>query len=410
MSAFNEANIALVWSEALRITNEWFEQLDAVGPEISVDLLPPMGQITLLIIASAGFGGRVSWIADPMVAPPPGHKLTFRSAFMDSVHNVFFRILTPGWFYRLSSLITVPYLSSRALRTQLAFDELRTHMLDLVASARAETMSGDYEGKLGTALLRNLVEANMNQDGASKKLSEGELLSNVFLFFLAGHETTAHSLCFALVLLALYPDCQRKVYEEVARIWSSDVPVARLATNHKEYMDKLEYTTACIRESLRMFPPVTRLPKDVHADAVLPGTYFTPGSEGTPVNTGKFLMTVPEGSLVVIDIWGLHHNSLYWGEDVTKYKPERFIDTESYKWPRNAFMPFMAGPRSCIGQRFALAELVAIIASIIRRYEIRVPDVLAKEPLEVQKEALLKGTVGLTLTPANTWVKLCRRV
>ncbi|KAF8137618.1 cytochrome P450, partial [Boletus edulis] len=278
MSAFNEANIALVWSEALRITNEWFEQLDAVGPEISVDLLPPMGQITLLIIASAGFGGRVSWIADPMVAPPPGHKLTFRSAFMDSVHNVFFRILTPGWFYRLSSLITVPYLSSRALRTQLAFDELRTHMLDLVASARAETMSGDYEGKLGTALLRNLVEANMNQDGASKKLSEGELLSNVFLFFLAGHETTAHSLCFALVLLALYPDCQRKVYEEVARIWSSDVPVARLATNHKEYMDKLEYTTACIRESLRMFPPVTRLPKDVHADAVLPGTYFTPGS------------------------------------------------------------------------------------------------------------------------------------
>ncbi|KAF8437970.1 cytochrome P450 [Boletus edulis BED1] len=403
MSAFNEANIALVWSEALRIINEWFEQLDAVGSDVSVDLLLPMGQITLHVIATAGFGGRVSWTADPTV-------LTFRSAFMDSVHNTRFRMLTPGWFYRLSSLITVPYLSSRALRTQLAFDELRTHMLDLVASARAETMSGDYEGKLGTALLRNLVEANMNQDGASKKLSEGELLSNVFLFFLAGHETTAHSLCFALVLLALYPDYQEKIYKEVIRIWPSDIPVAQLTTNHKEYMDKLEYTTACIRETLRMFPPVTRLLKDALADAVLPGAYFAPGFQGSPVKTGDFSMAVPAGSLVVIDIWALHHNSLYWGEDVTKYKPERFIDTEAYEWPRNAFMPFMAGPRSCIGHRFALAEMVGIIASIVRRYEIRVPDNLAKEPLEVQKEALLKWTTGLTLTPVNARVKLCRRV
>ena len=137
-------------------------------------------QATLLVVATAGFGRRVSWIADSTAEPPPGCKLTFRSAVMDSVNNVIFRALVPGWFYQFSSLIKVPYLSSRALLTQLAFDDLRTHMLDLVASARAEIMSGERSAS-GTALLRNLVEANMNQDGDSKKLTEGELLSNIFV-------------------------------------------------------------------------------------------------------------------------------------------------------------------------------------------------------------------------------------
>jgi cytochrome P450 len=239
MSAFNEANVALIWSETLRVINEWFEQLDAAGPDVAVDMLPPMTQATLLAFATAGFGRRVSWTADSTAEPPPGCRLTFRSAVMDSVNNVIFRALVPGWFYQFSSLIKVPYLSSRALLTQLAFDDLRTHMLDLVASARADITSGERSGASGAALLQNLVEANMNQDGDAKKLTEGELLSNIFAFLLAGHETSSHTLCFAFVLLALYPECQKKIYEEVTRLWPADVSVTQLAGNHKEYMDKL---------------------------------------------------------------------------------------------------------------------------------------------------------------------------
>lgn len=68
-----------------------------------------------------------------------------------------------------------------------------------------------------------------------------------------------------------------------------------------------EYTTACIRETLRVLPSEPRISKDVHKDTVLPGTYFTPGSKESPsVETGKFLMAVPAGSVVVMDIWALH--------------------------------------------------------------------------------------------------------
>lgn len=123
----------------------------------------------------------MSWTAESTAEPPPGCNLTLRSAVINCVHNVIFKALVPGWFYQLSSLIKVPYLSSRALLTQLAFDDLRIHMLDLVASARAEIMSGEPSGASGAALLRNIVEASMNQDGDSKMLTEGEVLSNIFV-------------------------------------------------------------------------------------------------------------------------------------------------------------------------------------------------------------------------------------
>jgi len=167
---------------------------------------------------------------------------------------------------------------------------------------------------------------------------------------------------------------------------------------------------ACIRETLRLFPPAARTPKVVRTDTVLPGTYFIPGSEGKPsVETGKFSMAVPKGSVVCIDVWAMHLNTLYWGEDAEEFRPERFIDTESYQWPRNAFVPFSGGPRACIGQRFATAEMIGILASVVRRYRILVPDNLVTKPLEKQKEALLSWTSGITTTPLNARVQLSRR-
>ena len=65
---------------------------------------------------------------------------------------------------------------------------------------------------------------------------------------------------------------------------------------------------ACIRETLRTFPAEPRLSKDVHADTVLPGTYFIPGSEDIPVETGRFSMAVPAGSGIIIDVWAVHMN------------------------------------------------------------------------------------------------------
>jgi cytochrome P450 len=116
---------------------------------------------------------------------------------------------------------------------------------------------------------------------------------------------------------------------------------------------------------------------------------------------------------------------MYWGPDAESFKPERFIDTESYKWPRDActshalksssashwvlVLAFSAGPRGCIGQRFAQTESVCVLACLVRTYEISVPERLRAKPFEEQKRSLLGWVPGVTMTPTNCVVGLKRR-
>ncbi|EGO26310.1 hypothetical protein SERLADRAFT_463220 [Serpula lacrymans var. lacrymans S7.9] len=102
-------------------------------------------------------------------------------------------------------------------------------------------------------------------------------------------------------------------------------------------------------------------------------------------------------------------NPLYWGDDVEDFKPERFIDSDTYRWPRDAFLSFSAGPRACIGQRFAYTESVCILASLVDRYEVLLPENLMHKPFEEQKEKMLKWTHSITLIPTNANVRLRRR-
>lgn len=136
--------------------------------------------MTLLVISAAGFGRRASWNEDSTAAPPPGHKLAFRPAVTTAIESLFIKALTPNWVYAASSLLNIPYLSPRLKETGEAFEALKFHMLELVSSAQA-WVSGGRTSSMDAALLRNLVEANMAQEGEYKLLTDGELLSNVFV-------------------------------------------------------------------------------------------------------------------------------------------------------------------------------------------------------------------------------------
>ncbi|EGO03674.1 hypothetical protein SERLA73DRAFT_101917 [Serpula lacrymans var. lacrymans S7.3] len=416
--AFSEANNALVWAETIRIMSDWFNQLDtaqraeksasnSLSSDLTVEMVAPMTQITLLITSVAGFGRQVSWDDDSSDVPAPGYALTFRSAMIAAVENVMFRMLPPDWFTSFSSVVKVPYLSARILQARQAFDELGSYMLELVSSARASVTEGRSSASRA-ALLHNLVEANMSPEGDSKCLSDSEVLSNTFVFLLAGHETSAHTLSFAISLLALYPEAQGKIYEEVRKIWPEGDTIGGSTSSYKDF-PQLPYTLAFFRETLRLFPPVIRLPRDVHTDVMLPAQRLNAGAKGSVTPGESFSVAVPAGSIVVIDIWALHMNPLYWGDDVEDFKPARFIDSDTYRWPRDAFLAFSGGPRSCIGQRFALTESICILASLVHRYEVLIPENLMHKPFEEQREAMLNWTPGLTLVPTNANVRLRRR-
>ncbi|EIM88754.1 cytochrome P450 [Stereum hirsutum FP-91666 SS1] len=306
-------------------------------------------------------------------------------------------------------------------------------MLDIVASARDEYVlrgkcagvGGDGDGvpvgrrsnlKGGdAALLRNLVRANMEEEAdGDKGLTEDELLSNVFTFLLAGHETSANTLSFALVLIALHPEVQQKMYEESMRIWpeGSDTTSENFTS---------EYTLATFRETLRLFPVETRLPKVTTSDTKLTGRRFSKADlvSFTPdaISKGlkKFEIAIPKGSSILIDCYGVHRNPMYWGTDCRDFRPERFIDTETYRWPRDAFLGFSAGARGCIGARFALTEGICILALFVQRFEIIPPP----EVVRMEKEGkgweerfkwMTRWAPEITIRPVNARVGVRRRV
>ncbi|KIM91676.1 hypothetical protein PILCRDRAFT_58279, partial [Piloderma croceum F 1598] len=294
-----------------------------------------------------------------------------------------------------------------------AFADLRSHIVELVSHMRADVASGKKSEETGlkAALLRNLVEANMTQDDDYKSLTDDELLSNIFTFLLAGHETSAHTLSFALPLLAVYPNVQHKIFEEVLRLWPQGCPTIESNSSYKDDFAKLEYTTAFFRETLRMFPSEPRLAKQVHADATITARRFVPHAKGPGMHgqVEQYRIAIPKGSVVIMDVFGTNLNPLHWGEDAAEFKPDRFIDTDTYRWPRDAFLTFSAGARGCIGSRFAMTESVCILALLVRQYEILVPSDLESRSKAEQRYVLLKWTTGVTITPTNSRVRLRRR-
>ncbi|KAF5372606.1 hypothetical protein D9758_005238 [Tetrapyrgos nigripes] len=246
-------------------------------------------------------------------------------------------------------------------------------MLDLVQLARSWLAGDDKDKALDAALLRNLVEGN-NDEAESNRLDDRQLLSNAFaglilsilsyirssmklqIFLVAGHETTAHSLSFMIA------EVQCKVREEVLRLTGGD-PTVQLS--YKEHMSKLVYTLAVFYETGRLCTVATRLGRRVLSDTTLTSRRFEIASDGSAERVQEFDVSLKRGSQVIVDLTAVHRNPIHWGRDVNEFKPERFIDTDTYRWPRNAFLEFSTGHRSCIRQKFSTTESLCLVANLL---------------------------------------------
>ncbi len=159
----------------------------------------------------------------------------------------------------------------------------------------------------------------------------------------AGHETTAAGLFWAIYLLARHGGEQDRVAEEVLRL-------APDPENAAEILPQLTYTRAVIDEALRLYPPAfvivrRALGEDVAGD-----------------------VPVPKGSLVLIAPWVLHRHRRFWAAP-QRFDPSRFLPGAAAP-PRFAYMPFGAGPRTCVGAPFALTALVLVVATLVRAFRI----------------------------------------
>ncbi|KAH9057200.1 cytochrome P450 [Lactarius vividus] len=338
--AFSERNTRLVWDETIRIMFDLFDNVWGDSPEIvldhCVDITLP---IALFVVGVAGFGRRVTWASDLTV--PAGHQMPFKDALHIVSTNLILKMGVPNWAMKLTE---------RTRRVNLAFDELRQYMVEMVdARISAETKEERHD------LFSGLLDAAHDNPDGSVAITEKELIGNMFIFLLAGHETTSHTLCFTFALLALYPDEQELLYQQIKGIL-----VDLDGTPTYEDMNRFTLSLAVLYETLRMFPPVSSIPKYATED-----TSLTVAN----ANGGETTFPVPSGTRVDFHVPGLHYNPRYW-KDPHTFRPERFLG----EWPRNAFLPFSSGARGCLGRRFFETESIAAITMMISKYRVEVKE------------------------------------
>nr|XP_044995181.1 cytochrome P450 4F6-like [Jaculus jaculus]XP_044995182.1 cytochrome P450 4F6-like [Jaculus jaculus] len=209
------------------------------------------------------------------------------------------------------------------------------------------------------------------KDENGKELSDEDIRSEAATFMFGGHDTTASGLSWVLYNLARHPEHQERCREEVREL------LRGRDTEEIEWDDlpQLRFLTMCIKESLRLHPPVTDIIRYCTQDVTLPD--------------GR---VIPKGNVCGVSIFGVHHNPSVW-PDPEVYDPYRFDPENPEKRSPLAFIPFSAGPRNCIGQTFAMSEMKVALALTLLRFRV-LPD--RAEPRR-QPELILRAEGGLRL-------------
>jgi cytochrome P450 len=217
-------------------------------------------------------------------------------------------------------------------RIQKQADRLNAVLLEIVRERRASPARGND-------VLSRLLDAQ-DEDGA---MTDAQLRDEAITIFVAGHETTALALTFALYLLGWHAT-ERDALAREAR----DVLGDRAAT----YADlpKLARAKAVIQEAMRLYPPVYAMGREATED----------------VDLGDVVL--PKGAIVVMAQWVVHRDPRWFG-DPQSFRPERWLDHSLDGNPKFAYFPFGGGPRVCVGNHFAMMEAVLVLATIAQRLD-----------------------------------------
>jgi len=272
---------------------------------------------------------------------------------VDKVERNITNFLKPtGWKFALGLLGLpdwMPHPGKEKARSAVAF--LRTTLGSVIAARRR---SGEERGDLVSMLL----DAADPETG--RRMTDEEIIDNLMTFITAGHETTALGLAWTFHLLARHPDCQTKLFEEIATVTGGGPLMA-------EHLGKLTYARQVFSEAMRLYPPAPIVSRAVISE-------FTIGRH-----------TIPAGTIIYVPIYAVHHHADLW-EDPEVFDPARFEPEAARNRHRYAFMPFGAGPRICIGNGFAMMEAVAILAVLLQKF--RVTSTAEPSPKPVMKVTL----------------------
>jgi len=293
-------------------------ELKELEEEKCIDLFPVMSQLAFNVVAKSLFHLSIS-----------EEKLNRIKYIIEEVQNFLIkeiRLPHKAWWFSVSGQV--------AKHLELA--EENNRIIQEIIDER--TTSGEPVNDL----LQLLLETRYEDTGEG--MSVKQLIDEIKILFIAGHETSANALTFTLYLLGRNPEIQQKVLDEILEIEAQ-------TENVTEQLQKMTYLNAVINEAMRLYPPAWITDRQNVEDDTI-GPYH-----------------LKKGTLIGVSFYELHRNPKYW-ENPEEFIPERFLG-EQKKHSMQYFYPFGAGPRMCIGAGFAIYEMCLTVAHVVKKYVIK---------------------------------------
>ncbi|XP_015795533.1 cytochrome P450 4V2-like [Tetranychus urticae] len=197
-------------------------------------------------------------------------------------------------------------------------------------------------------------------------------------FLFAGYETTGTAIMWIIYLLGLHTEVQDKIHAEINSILDDNIDDLSYNQIHK-----FNYLDQCIKEGLRLFPPVPMIARELDQEVILDG------------------FKIPRGASVAIMIYSIHRDPIIY-PDPDSFNPDRFDSDHISSIPAYAYIPFSAGPRVCIGQRFALIEMKIILIQIIKNFRLISTKPLNQIPYEFEVTIRPKVPLDVNFIPRNS--------
>ncbi|MEL6505108.1 MAG: cytochrome P450 [Pseudomonadota bacterium] len=243
---------------------------------------------------------------------------------------------------------SVAHVEIRRLIMDPAFKEIPQHETVLDACQRIRHCLNqlvDAHLQPGANFRDIAADTIAARDDEGEPFTREELIDQLGVFFLAGHETSASVLTWCFYILATQPQIADQVRQEVETITGG----GEIMLDH---IRKLDFTRNVFRETLRLYPPITFIPRVANEKTVI---------EGKKIKRGTMLMIAP---------WVIHRHHAYW-KDPDVFDPHRFAPERAGELVPDAYLPFGLGPRVCVGANFATIEAVLILARLTRQFDFK---------------------------------------
>lgn len=210
------------------------------------------------------------------------------------------------------------------------------------------------------------------------QFTDEEIHDHIYTFVAAGYETTALLTAFTVLLLAMHPEVQEKVFQEISQVFpTSDAEIS------EDSLARLKYLEQVIKESMRLLPPVPLIGRETIEDLELGD------------------LVVPKGVTLLVNFFNLHRRKEFWGNDAEAFNPDRFLPENEAQRHSHCFIPFSKGARDCIGKNYAMLAIRTVLVKILRRYKVSTD--LKYDELRFKADITLKICAKLDVKIEKRW-------